>query len=266
MIATGNQIVIRGAARGIGPAGVLCLPVWVLFLGGLVGCSQSEERLESQGYSQVPLQTMVAVAPALNFSGSPAFDPVKVADLMASELAGTPGVGVIGVSRVLAVLADQGVDQVQSPDHAIAVCERLGADAIVVFAVTEYDAYTPVIGLAAQMYGKRGPREGFDPVATSRMARPFAVTDARQSARPWAQSQHRFHAEHEATRQAVVGYAKHRQAGGSPYGWRKYVASQEWFLRFCCHTVAADLLNQTGGGWHWARAVTEDVAGQESGI
>jgi hypothetical protein len=60
---------------------------------------------------------MVAVAPALNFSGSPAFDPVKVADLMASELAGIPGVGVIGVSRVLAVMRDQGVEHGAMPNH-----------------------------------------------------------------------------------------------------------------------------------------------------
>lgn len=265
MIATGNQIVVRRAARGIGPASVFGLLAWALVLGGLVGCSQSEEGLSNPGYSQVPLQTMVAVAPALNFSGSPAFDPVKVADLMASELAGIPGVGVIGVSRVLAVMRDQGVEQVQSPNHAIAICERLGADAILVFAVTEYDAYTPVVGLAAQVYGKRESLDGFDPVATSRMARPFAVEGSSQSGRPWAQSQRRFHGEQEETRQAVRGYAKSRQEGGSPFGWRKYVASQEWFLRFCCHMVASDLLNQTGASWHWARMVKDEVGDQESG-
>ena len=108
-------------------------------------------------------EVRVAVAPALNHSGSAEFDPAKVGDLMASELSGLEGVKVVGVSRVLAVLAEQGDVRIRSPEHALEVCERLGVDLILVFAVTEYDAYTPVVGLAAQLYGPwkaEGPQGG----------------------------------------------------------------------------------------------------------
>jgi hypothetical protein len=117
----------------------------------------------------------IAVAPALNFSGSSEFDPNAVADLMASELGSVAGVEVIPVSRVLAVLAQQGRREVASPEHARQIVEHLGADAILIFAVTEYDPYhPPVVGIAAQLYGVRRDDDagGLDPVRISRQARP----------------------------------------------------------------------------------------------
>jgi len=237
MIATGKRVTAGSRYRAVQWAAVLCLIVGT-------GCSHTKKTLG--GWAAISPNTAIAVAPALNFSGSSDFDPVKVADVLASELSQVPGVAVIGVNRVLAVLAEQGVDRIVSPEHALAVSERLGADAIVVFAVTEYDAYTPVVGVAAQMYGKDVSESRFDPVATSRMARPFPVSAAQTSLRPWAQSQRTFNAQHDTVRHAVQEYADSRNAGRGPYGWKKYIASQEWFLRFCCHTVCRDLLEQSG--------------------
>ena len=205
------------------------------------GCGPRADPPVAQRLDYVPLHTTVAVAPGVNASGSP-LDTIRVADLMASELSQLPGVGVIGVNRVLAVLAEQGVDRIQSPDHALMVCERLGADAIVVFAVTEYDAYTPVVGLVAELYGPQADRPQLDPVATSRAARPFPVAGAAEQRRPWAQVQRTFNADHESVREEVEEYAESREGRESPFGWRKYLASQELFLRFCCWTVSRQLV------------------------
>ena len=203
----------------------------------------------------------VAVAPALNFSGSPDFDPVKVADLMVSELASFEGVGTIGVSRVLAILAEQGVDQIQSPEHALDLCDRLGADSILVFAVTEYDAYTPVVGMAAQMYGRQSAGPGLDPVATSRMARPFPVPRRADAARPQAQIQRVFNGAHEVVQRHVRRYVELRGADEGPYGWRKYLVSQERYLRFCCFAAARALMMQQSDD----RTVVDLASAQELG-
>ena len=56
----------------------------------------------------------IAVAPALNLSGSADFDRNRFADLMASELGGAEGISVIPVSRVLGILAAQGRGNVES--------------------------------------------------------------------------------------------------------------------------------------------------------
>lgn len=262
MIATGTRIADGKGCRRSVLLGVL--------LGIATGCSQSQERLDSEWAASQPPNTVIAVAPALNFSGSAQFDPIHVADLMASELSELAGIGVIGVSRVLAVLAEQGVERIQSPEHALQVCERLGADAIVVFAVTEYDAYTPIVGLAAQLYGPRPQGPKLDPVATSRMARPFPVVSPREALRPWAQTQRTFHAEHEDVRCELRRYAEPRSAGRSPYGWRKYLASQTWYLRFCCHVVVGDLMQQSAaeptGAPASPRAVANGTTPEEQGL
>lgn len=208
-----------------------------------MGCSQTSENKESR-FVYCPPGITVAVAPALNFSGSSAFDGVKVADLMASELTQVSGVGVVGVNRVLAVLAEQGTVQIQSPHHAVMVCERIGADAILVFAITEYDPYRPIVGVAAQLYGRRTAGKSLDPVAASRMARPFPVAPDAEASRPWAEVQRTFNGVHKDVQDLVEDFAERRSGDESPYGWRKYLASQELYLRFCCYTVAADLMSQ----------------------
>lgn len=197
---------------------------------------------------QAPLERMIAVAPALNFTGQADFDPIAVASLMTSELSHQPGIGVVGVSRVLAMLAEDGVDRIHSPEHAVRVCERLGADAILVFAITEYDPYTPVVGMAAQLYGSPPPAEMFDPVTTSRLARPFPVVTGDEAVRPWAQVQRIFHAENPDIRRKLEAYAKCRSSDDSPYGWKKYLVSQQWYLRFCCDVVIHNLLHESSKG------------------
>lgn len=211
----------------------------------LAGCSEPHETVRRVSVcSALPWGMTIAVAPALNHSGSGAFDPLRVSDLMASELSSVEGVRVIGVNRVLAVLAEQGVLQIQSPQHAVQVCERLGADGILVYAVTEYDPYQPVVGLAAQIYGPRPAPAMFDPVAGSRSARPFAVPEQRDALRPWSEVQRVFNGVHEDIQREVRSYADDRNETQTPYGWRKYMVSQEWYLRFCCYAVMRELVQQ----------------------
>jgi hypothetical protein len=187
----------------------------------------------------------VAVAPALNFSGSSDFDREAVADLMASELSHVDGFEVIPVSRVLAVLAWQEREGIESPTHALEVRQALGADAILVFAVTEYDPYIPpVVGIAAQLYGTF-PGEAFtgvDPVRVSRSAAPLSERPVASSNEPLAQTTRVFNAAHEPTAVEVKAFAKLRDADESPFGWRKYMVSQQHYLRFCCQATIKELV------------------------
>lgn len=251
MIAVKSQVAVRGsrgrAAEGRENAGeVVCKYFLCLLLCGVGACSTAARPRENVGEPELrlPEEVRVAVAPVLNHSGSAEFDPARVGDLMASELSGLEGVKVVGVSRVLAVLAEQGSVRIQSPEHALQVCERLGVDAILVFAITEYDAYTPVVGLAAQLYGPWRAEAGLDPVAASRAARPFPVRPGFGGAVPQAQAQRTFNGAHEAVQRDVQRYAHSRSAQAGPLGYRRYLVSQEAFLRYCCFTVARELMLQ----------------------
>lgn len=179
----------------------------------------------------------VAIAPALNFSGKSDFDPNAVADIMASELGHVQGFNVLPVSRVLAVLAGQGIDRVESAAHARAVAHALGADAVLVFAVTEYDPYDPpVVGLAAQLFGAKRLQtpSGLDPVQASRRATPATERVVEGADGLLASFSGVFNAAHEPVVRAIKAYASIRDGDESPYGWRKYVVSQRHYLRFCC--------------------------------
>ena len=211
---------------------------------GLAGCAHRE----APRTLTIPNATLgaltIAVAPALNFSGGRQFDANAIADLMASELSYVEGVKVIPVSRVLAVLARQGRQEIGSPSHALEVAETLGADAILVFAVTEYDPYQPpVVGIAAQLYGFRhdGALGGLDPILVSREARPFGFSPRVPATVPLRQTERVFNAAHDPVVDAVKTYAAARHAGDEVMGWEKYLASQRHYLRYCCHAIIAEL-------------------------
>lgn len=217
----------------------------VLCVAAVAGCQ--ERTLEPLAVPNRTLGPMVlAVAPAMNVSGSVDFDPNRLADLMASELHYASNIGVIPVNRVLAVLKDQGRTQVESPGHALEVARILGADGILVFAVTEYDPYEPpVVGITAQLYGRR--RDFTVSSATGNVDDAGGEpTAAAQASAPLAETAHVFNAAHEWVRQELQQYAAARDADASPFGWRRYVASQQHYLRFCCYATIRSLIGGPG--------------------
>ena len=187
----------------------------------------------------------IAVAPAVNLSGSNDFDPARFADLMAGELSYADGVSIIPVSRVMGVLGAQGAEGVESPSHALELTRLLGADAILVFAVIEYDPYDPPsLGISAQLYGTKGRTGGgIDPVALSRQGGLDESDGAERPRRLLSQTQRIYDATHQDIVEEVKTFAALRGADGSPYGWRRYVVSQQDYIRFCCHATIRALFD-----------------------
>ncbi len=224
------------------------MTVSVLLFGAVLGLGcRSRQTAVSVSIENPTLSPMVvAVAPALNLSGSKDFDPNRFADTMASELSYAEGVSVVPVSRVLGVLGEQGLTQVDSRDLALELVDRLGADAILVFAVTGYDPYDPPkIGISAQLFGNRpgaGTR-GVDPFALSRQAGLVAARNGTLPPGLLGQHQQMYDAAHQSVVGDIRAFAAKRNGEGTPYGWRKYVVSQQHFIEYCCHTTIAALLS-----------------------
>lgn len=217
----------------------------------LVGCTAGGRRTDAVFIANPTLGPMtIAVAPVLNLSGSKDFDRNRLADLMASELSYADGITVIPVSRVLGILAAQGLDGVESPTHALELVALLGADAILVIAVSEYDPYDPPsVGLSAQLFGTRPGASGaaLDPTALSRRANLAASAARGGDKRLLAQTQRVFSASHESVVAGIREYAALRSGDDSPYGWRKFVVSQQHFIRYCCYATIRDLLSGRQG-------------------
>ncbi len=207
------------------------------------GCSHDEAHVRLT--SAFPTPVTFAVAPILNFSGDFNLDPIKTADLLASELSFVDGVTVLPVNRVVAVLAAQGKQQIESPTHALAVAEAVGADAIIVAGITEYDAYTPVIGVAVQIYElQKLPAASMDAVQAARQARPVAVSQMADAQLPIGQVQVVYNATHAHVTEAVREYAALRSEGDQNLGWRQYLKVQTLFIRFCWHDAIERLMAQ----------------------
>lgn len=219
---------------------------FVAVLAGLdAGCHtvRPVERVRIENDALGPVT--IAVAPAVNQSGSTDFDPDRVADEMASELSFVEGVSVIPVNRVIGVLVAQGADGVRSADHALEIAELVGADALLVFAITEYDPYDPPrVGITAQLYGRQpvSGGSGLDPVALSREARLVSAGVAGSQPRGLlGQTQRMFDASHEEVIRQVRRFAAARDGDAAPLGWRRYVVSQRHFVRFCSHETLRGL-------------------------
>ena len=210
-----------------------------LLVGGMMpfGCAGHHEPVEP---IVVPNPTLgriaIAVAPALNLSGSTDFDHNRFADLMAAELSYAENISVIPVSRVLGVLASQGMDRVESPAHASEIATRVGADAILVFAVTEYDPYDPPrVGISAQLLAAKPMGEQGESAS--------GAGSSVSSNSPLTETQRRFDAAHADVADEIRSFARHRGADDSAYGWRKYVVSQQHFIQYCCSSTVRALLN-----------------------
>lgn len=213
-----------------------------------IGCQPKQKTAQKPAPEPITL----AVAPAMNLSGAADFDPAALGDIMASELALTGGVRVVGVSRVLAMMAELGLRELRDPVDAIELSRRLGTDGILVFAITEYDPYDPpVVGITGQVYMSWGALRGdsFDPVSTSRAAKASSPSRSASPSRFLrAEVQRVFNGSDDLTATQIKLFAQLRRADRSPYSWRKYLASQTHFLRYCCHSVARELLGQLRNG------------------
>ncbi len=208
------------------------------------GCSQ-RNRADTP---PPPIRTIV-VAPVLNLSGSPDFDALKITDLFASECVSAGGLQVIPVNLALAQLAREGKSVVESPEDALALARAFGADATVVVAVTEYDPFEPpVIGLIVQWYAEPARSlsgNGGDPLAASRAAHePMAPPAYASDGGPrMVQAQRVFHAADEGVLDDVRSYAARRDGSHSAFGWRKYVKSQELYVRYASSAMIRTILS-----------------------
>jgi hypothetical protein len=231
----------KDAAHAGGPGKSLCKRAAPAGFRGLVfaatafaagaGCV----RAERQAPPPIPRPRVLVIAPVLNLSGSQDFDALKITDLVASEFQSFPDVAVIPVNLTLAELERRGKTAVECPEDAVALARALGADATIVTGITEYDPYSPpVIGWVMQWY----PVTGRSGDLTERVA--SELSD--QKPGPRFQVQRVFNAADDQVLEQVRAFAGTREGHDSPHGWRKYLRSQELYVRFSCSATIRTIL------------------------
>jgi len=177
---------------------------------------------------------VVVVAPVLNLSNTGEVDTRKITDTVASELLSFPGLSVIPVNLSAAALARRGKVRVETPREALELAGEFAADATLVAALMEFDPYFPPrVGLVMQWYEP--------PVEPSRSE---DEAGGRPPAVPAGQGQRGYDAASSEVLDDVERFGRRRKGGQSPYGWRKYVVSQELFVRYCCWATIRTMLSQ----------------------
>ena len=205
---------------------------------GPSGCDRPHAAAPERLTLRFPGVTRIAIAPIMNFSGETSLDPVRAADLLASEMAGVDGITIVPVNRVVVALQRQGLPFVQSPAHAAEICRSVGSDAILVPALTEYNPYPPmVVGLLMELYVL--PQS---PAGRISAYRDPDELPARSMA-PAAQVQLVLNAAHDGTVARVKHYAAARSASTGPFAWRRYLVAQDQYLRFCFYSGLHSMLN-----------------------
>ena len=209
------------------------------------GCAMHQKASSVEPPPEPP--QVVVVAPVLNLSNNTDWDPLKVTDILASELQSFDGIVVIPVNRTLAALALRGKAGVESPQDAVDLAREFNADATLVAAITEYDPYDPPrVGVILQWYAvrRRPPNPDFDPVIASRQAtdRTPAAELAQDATAPVIQVQRVFSAADRDVIEGLKAYAKRRDGHNSPYDFRIYIKSQELFVRYCMTAAIRPIL------------------------
>jgi hypothetical protein len=222
--------------------------------GGTPGCAGSRCDSSTQQFKPIPARQVVVVAPVLNLSNTTEFDTLKVTDAVASELVGFPGIAAVPVNLTLAALAREGKTRVESPVEATELARQFGAQATLVTAVTEYRPYDPpVIGLIMQWYAVPEATPG----QNSHLARAqdFASCSGLpelsgfSDVGPRIQLQRVFNAADEEVLDEVKNFAHQRDGHSSPYGWHRYIKSQELYVRYCCWSLIRSILAVDQSEW-----------------
>jgi hypothetical protein len=202
-----------------------------------VGCSGSTAKTHAQP-EPTPPPVIVVVAPVINLSGATDVDTLKLTDWVAAEFLEFPNVAVVPVNMTLAALVRQGRDRVESPEDARALAAELGADAAVVVAITEYEPYDPPrVGLIMQWYAAGSSAAGLTPASA-----PADVRLVADGGAPMFQVQRGYDAAQGSVRRDVKDYARQRDGAASPYGWERYVKSQELYFRYCSWSTIRTML------------------------
>ncbi|NNJ26878.1 hypothetical protein [Alienimonas chondri] len=239
--------------------------------------------MQTSVVNPAPNLPVVAVAPFLNLSAERAADGRRFALAYATELQQVPGFEVVPVGVVEVAMKTSGLDP-SDPAEAVALAQLIGADSIVVGAVTDYSPYYPPrVGLKTAWYAresaifspgptvepgarralgeavecetpawKRGVRGAADLFrAQSPDLADAPLAGAPVSVRPPAPLPYMSYVRlYDGADEDVAAALRDRRALSGDLrsgGWEAQLNRSEDFIRFCCRRSIQEMLELHGG-------------------
>ncbi|MEM7807407.1 MAG: hypothetical protein AAF561_04790 [Planctomycetota bacterium] len=221
------------------------------------GCQQNRYGIErSIALPPATPAQVWAVAPAVNLSGEAGVDPLLQADLLFKNLQAVGGITALPVNRVAEAYLLLGINGITSPADAAAVCELLGADALVVPSVTLYNPYDPpTMAAAIQVFPARGSLlrpvslpdadavRGLTRTASANTAE-VALPSPSAAGRQMIQQVGVFDARDGSIRRAAQQYASGRFDPSGPSGDRYVFLVADRYSSFVYHALLSGLMDE----------------------
>jgi len=189
----------------------------------------------------------IAVAPFFNLSPHPAVDGSAVGTTFFGELQQLDGVTAIPVGVVEALMKEKRLS-LNDPDEALQIARMLGADAVVVGAITDYDPYYPPrVGMALQVYTPATSDPSKMPSLLELARRPEESAPAGQDRpdKPRFRAVRIFDSSQSRVRDKVKRYAMYHTGSERPGEWRSFMRRSDDYMRFCCHEMIREVFGKS---------------------
>ena len=208
-----------------------------------------------------------AIAPAINLSGSRDFDPLVVSDTLFAEMQQVEGLNVLPLNKTLIVMQKIGIHSLENAHDVQVLAEAMGADGVVVPAVTAYDPYNPpTVGMVLQLYTPR-PHEvvpaakvetpkasranSGGPTTVSNIAVDLAVEAAppappkpfEADRQPASQVSAVFNASNQTVLKELQVFSEGRTQYDSALQDKKFLVESDAYMRFVAHAMVRRLMD-----------------------
>jgi hypothetical protein len=224
-------------------------------LGAVGGCMDTKHTvpppLEYTLSSPYSGAQVIAIAPAINVSGSRDFDPLTVSDAMFSEMQQVGGLTVLPVQKTLAMMQAMHLRSIDSADTAAKLAAAMHADAILLISVTAYDPYMPpTVGMMIHLYTVKDPGEMPSSVALEARRADGSILAAPPPPLPAGNSRHLaaaisavFNGGNQTVRQELHDFAQGRLNYDGALREDRYLQDADAYMRFVCHAMIRRLID-----------------------
>ena len=201
----------------------------------------------------------LAIAPAINLSGSRDFDPLVVSDLLFAEMQQVQNLNVLPLNKTLLAMQRLGIRSIDDVKSAQKLADYLGADGLVVPAVTAYDPYNPpVVGMILQLYTPAAQPAGSAsaPVKSQTLRiNPDTVIfaadlpntgqgpDPRPERQPASQVAAVFNGSNQSVLKELQVFAEGRAPYDSALSAKRFLMDADAYMRFVCHAMTRRLMD-----------------------
>lgn len=230
----------------------------------LCGCGDTQKdraltppRVLVAPYDSVHGETLWAVAPLRNESGTTLIDGFEITDKIILAVEEVRGLRCLPLNRVLETMRSLELASIRTPDDARLLANALGVDGLIVGSVTAYDPYNPpTIGLSLALYASPGSmRAASDVDPRTLSVQPADSTSSSTAGRTRSPASVVSSVLDGANHQVLMDvktYAQGRHDDRSALGWEVYLASMDRYAQFAAHHVVDRLVQN-----EWLRLTHE---------